>query len=1029
MTAAIYAALQAREITYSNPPASFETTGQRIRLPDRILDTRLATCLDLALLAAACIEQAGLHPLVVLVRDHAFVGVWLGNESFPEPASDEPLRLRKRVDLKEIAVFDPTCVTAHPTQDFERAEAEARRRLEDPDQFACTIDVARARKGRIRPLPERVERGTEPPDSADDATDAADSAPRAPDVTAIVDHDPGAAEVTETAATRLDQWRRKLLDLTLRNRLLNFRETKKTIPLLCPDLPGLEDALAGGATYSVLPKPDELSERNPRDPETQRRRTGDEALAELLAHDLRAGRLRADLTPEELDRRMLELYRAARLGLEEGGASALSLAVGFLSWYEHPSSETPRLAPILLLPLELRRRSVREGFTLHLSDDDARINVTLLEMLRKDHGIAIDGIDPPPEDESGLDVPLILRTVRRAIRDVDRWDVLDAAQIGIFSFAKFLMWRDLSDRADDLMRNALVEHLVHHPDDPFDPGGTFPEPECLDDEYAPTDTFCPLPTDSSQLAAVIAAADGRTFVLEGPPGTGKSQTITNLIAHCLAEGRTVLFVSEKMAALNVVHDRLQKTGLGRHCLELHSNKSQKRAVLGQLEQALDGVSTRAPEEWSREARRLEDLRNELNAYVRALHARHPNGESIFQVTSRLIGLRDVERLDLSWSASDAPDHDRLNELRDVVERLVTAGAEIGDVEAHAWSAARHEEWTPGWAEQVRKSIDVLGATLDDLEAGARAASERLSLPETGWSLRAFERLDALVDLLADAPTIAADMLERPDWDQTRASIGQWIGHGTRRDELRSTLFARFDRGILDLDLADLLHRARRAATSSWPLSWLRRRPARRALRAVATDGRAPAAAAVAEVLEQALALRSEEQVIADARLAARDLLGRVWNEGEPDWIAVGGAVEWCSQVRSLATGTAGIDLDRAAELRGRWARLVTEGRELLGPDGHVGQALGALSVAWKRFTEARAACERLLHLDADRAWGMPNAPDALATTRGRLSAWRERSGTLRDWCAWRRVRTAAIEAGLAPFVDACERGAIRTDEL
>ncbi|MCP3903423.1 MAG: DUF3320 domain-containing protein, partial [Planctomycetes bacterium] len=129
------------------------------------------------------------------------------------------------------------------------------------------------------------------------------------------------------------------------------------------------------------------------------------------------------------------------------------------------------------------------------------------------------------------------------------------------------------------------------------------------------------------------------------------------------------------------------------------------------------------------------------------------------------------------------------------------------------------------------------------------------------------------------------------------------------------------------------------------------------------------------------------------------------------------------------TGTAGIDLDRAAELRGRWARLVTEGRELLGPDGHVGQALGASRLAWKRFIETRAACERLLHLDADRAWGMPNAPDALATTRGRLSAWRERSGTLRDWCAWRRVRTAAIEAGLAPFVDACERGAIRTDDL
>src|SRR5690606_5162285 len=143
----------------------------------------------------------------------------------------------------------------------------------------------------------------------------------------------------------------------------------------------------------------------------------------------------------------------------------------------------------------------------------------------------------------------------------------------------------------------------------------------LDEERPLSGTFCPLPADSSQLAAVFAAADGKSFVLEGPPGTGKSQTITNLIAHCLAEGKSVLFVSEKMAALEVVQSRLQQIGLGGHCLELHSNKAHKRTVIGQLYASLQRIAKQPPESWEREAHRLEGLRRELNEYVRVLHKR------------------------------------------------------------------------------------------------------------------------------------------------------------------------------------------------------------------------------------------------------------------------------------------------------------------------------------------------------------------------------------------------------------------------
>jgi hypothetical protein len=266
---AIYAALQRLEITYINPPASFETQGQRIRFPSQIVESRMGTCLDLAALAAGCLEQAGLHPLLVLVQGHAFVGVWLQEECFGEPAVDEPLRLRKRVDLDEIAVFDPTCITNRPAFDFDGAVRTAKRHLENPDEFLCAIDVRRARKGQIRPLPERVERPKPTSEDTAEATAAA-TAPAAPDIstlqTPLVPLPSPEAVATETPATRLDRWRRRLLDLSLRNRLLNFRETNKTIPLLCPDLPALENALADGVTFQILPRPGDLAEGDPRVP-------------------------------------------------------------------------------------------------------------------------------------------------------------------------------------------------------------------------------------------------------------------------------------------------------------------------------------------------------------------------------------------------------------------------------------------------------------------------------------------------------------------------------------------------------------------------------------------------------------------------------------------------------------------------------------------------------------------------------------------------------------------------------------------
>jgi hypothetical protein len=156
-------------------------------------------------------------------------------------------------------------------------------------------------------------------------------------------------------------------------------------------------------------------------------------------------------------------------------------------------------------------------------------------------------------DEHGVDIAAVLHQFRKSVKNLPRYEVLSTAVIGHFTFLKYLMWRDLSTYAEAFMENPLVSNLVDPHLFPFPKDGSFQKPATLDSAVQPGDAFCPVGVDSSQLAAVIAAGEGKTFVLHGPPGTGKSQTITNIIAHCLALGKTVLFVSEKRVALDVVH--------------------------------------------------------------------------------------------------------------------------------------------------------------------------------------------------------------------------------------------------------------------------------------------------------------------------------------------------------------------------------------------------------------------------------------------------------------------------------------------
>lgn len=1023
ITQAIFKAVQGRGISYCNPPASFEATGQRIRLPDCIADEKLATCLDLTALLAGCLEQAGLFPLVLLTKGHAFVGVWLTEDCFPDCATDDSAQVRKRVDLNEILVFESTVLTSPPPNDFAVAVTAGKRHLADEAAFQCAIDIHRCRKSRVRPLPVRKPDGVPVP--------AEESAPQA-SAERVFDLGKTPAPITpseakETAATRLDKWKRKLLDLTLHNKLVNFKQTKSTIPLLCPNVSALEDALSDGLEFQLLPCPAEFGAETVRSTELHRLRTGTDPLSQLLQSEFESRRLHANLDEDELRTRVTGVYRTARTAMEEGGASALYLALGFLAWYETESSEQRRLAPLVLIPVEVRRHSVQEGFRICQSDEEPRLNITLLELLAQDFDLQLPSMDPIPEDDHGIDLQGIFATFRHAIKDMRRWDVVEEAHVGFFSFTKFLMWRDLEQRTAELLKNKVVDHLVNHPNESFPQDGDFPQETELDTKYRLQETFCPVPADSSQLAAVHTAAADKSFVLFGPPGTGKSQTITNIISHCLATGKSVLFVSEKMAALNVVFTRLSKCGLGPFCLELHSNKTHKRHVIEQLGEALDINGDRPPEDWEREAGRLAVLRSDLNAYVEALHQRRSFGESVFQVTSRLIGLRNVRAIDLGLSSPATISREQADRWHDLIEQMRVAGDEAGPPSSGPWSGCGIEGWSVSLQRELEAELNRLQDSCDRLESHVRQLGPRLSFG-TNWNLRHFDFAERFIRFLCESPRPPASLLDEADWSAAETSINSWVAHGRKRDAARENLYQRYQEQVLTLDVDGLLAEFTRIQASWFLPRFFGARRIRKILKAHLRSQEKLDTGTLTKDLGLAVQVRNEQKQLGDANERATQLLGQYWKEGEADWDAVDRVREWSGRFRGFVQTASGGKPENADNLRKRWIVLICDGHDSLQPTGDLGQAMARYLEDYSEFLKVKQAIESRLTCAAN-VWAAEPKQATLGDMRARLAEWKANISRLRAWCNWRQVRRSCVEAGLQSLIRAYEADGVPTTQL
>lgn len=937
MVSALYTVMARQGITYCLPPQSFEKNGQKIRLPQAILEDKVATCLDTTLLFASAIEQMGLYPIVVMLKEHAFVGVWLKPTSLGSLIIDDAEAIRKRIQLKELLVFETTLVTEASTPAFSSAAVMAEEKLayRQDEEFELMLDVHLARSHQIRPLA----LGDHNYSFKNSCLEKNSALPKvfelefAPADLPDYNEESNLTDIEElTEQNKLNIWQKKLLNLSPTNPLLHCKITQSNLALLCPDPVKLEDALASNVKLSLIAAEKALKTKI--DPELRAFRTGEVLWVQQAQESLKNKQLLVNVPESKLSNQLVVLFRKTKTILEEGGANTLYLAIGFLNWRKKDKADKVYHAPLILLPVKLERASVSSGVKLVAHEDEPRFNTTLLQMLKQDFEISIPSLEGElPTDDSGLDVHEIWNRVRRAVKEVDGFEVVEEVVLGHFSFNKYLMWKDLIDRTDELMKHPLVAYLIDRKM-PAPAGGGFIEPSQLDDLYKPEDFFTPLPLDSSQLAVLAAADKGKSFVIEGPPGTGKSQTITNLIAHLMAKGKTVLFVSEKMAALDVVYRRLEQVGLGRFCLQLHSNKANKKDVLNQLRLSWDGATSDTGADWQVTAKELLRLRNDLNQVVKELYNPGTNGLTPHYAMGVSIQQETLGKLvQLEWPSVEAHDFESYQSLKKLVRQLrIQAGQCSFLFSSESFKTISNPKWDPTWQKAILCEAEILAKSVQQVLEASRLFVKAVNIPfvlnETPESLK---HLYQLVLALKDTSLQNANYAFVDNGMDKIEALEEAIQSLTAYINAKESLHCNCPADIWKIIDGEALAQKWEESSQKWILpAWLEQRAIKQQLKQAGAKGSIimpQDALAIHKLRQHGTALAGLNNLLCDVR---------IWKTEYSNIEELERSTTLARRLRQLS-GKLADTPESFNQIRTALNTLLREGRELLAPDGNIGQ--------------------------------------------------------------------------------------------
>ena len=598
--------------------------------------------------------------------------------------------------------------------------------------------------------------------------------------------------------SKIERWRESLLDLTKRNRLINCPlGGRGALELKHPSPDYVWSTLVlDGGSLTLAYRRDLLVDE---DDEEAGRDEGDilldsevgridEDAPDAFERCLRSPELRedhglVDLPDKKLGNKLYRASVAARTSLTEAGVHSLYAAFGMLRWYEAPESDRALLSPLLLVPVDIKRASADEPWTVSVYEDDVVPNFTLAQLLATQFNLQLPELS---QDTFLEDHREYLQQITELVEHKRRWRVEDRVAIHPFSFQKIAMWQDLGQNRAKISNHSICRAVAG--DDDVDLRGTedaLPSPGELDDMVKPSEVHQILDCDSTQLSAILAVKAGANLVMDGPPGTGKSQTIANMITEALADGKTVLFVSEKAAALEVVKRRLDGRKLGDFCLECHSHKSNKKAVVRELERTLHLEPERYQDQ-SGKLTRLFTLRRTLNAYVRALHKqRSALGISAYRAHGRLSALQPETESRIHLSDVLSVTQEELVAIEAAYTALKARARVFEERRTHPWRGCQISSYSLTAEADLRFHLEELLGAVNDLGPALADLRTLKLVPENV----APEKLPSCLrsaEIAAKYPLVPASWTENGPTETARA-IQRLHALSTKRRELQPSL--------------------------------------------------------------------------------------------------------------------------------------------------------------------------------------------------------------------------------------------------
>lgn len=615
---------------------------------------------------------------------------------------------------------------------------------------------------------------------------------------------------------KLDKWADLLLDTGKRNNLINFKDTRaSTVEVLIPSSDVLFEKVDGTASFEVFdpkiveedddteesyaPKqlqigtPEESSEPEQLQIEVSEKSDASGGKAAFLAQY--SGKIKRQ--------NQILLYNAAtnpltavknidkkaREFIEETGVNVAYMAFGFVHWKESAASNYVFRAPILLVPIQLEQASAVEPYFIKSAEDDIIVNPTFSYKMDAEHGVKL-----PEYNDEGLTA--YLEKVKRLVAKL-QWTVTAECKIGIFSFLKINMYRDLKDNAKAILANQNVRQLLGEP--------TSTE-KLYGDEGTAGSVIDPLielhsvvDADSSQIEAIEMAKSGKSFVLQGPPGTGKSQTITNIIAECLSDGKKVLFVSEKLAALNVVYDKLKQAGLAEFCLQLHSHKANKKDVIADICHTLRAGKSAVSSKADAEIAIKKKAQHQLDAYAVELHKLHPVIEkSLYQLYESYAAFRSTPDVEFPISQLASKGESYLIETAALLEQYTDYIPSIGyDYRKNPWYGYINQDTSYQSKNEVKGDLSAVSQFLQVLIPLQQEISEKYKIQCT--SVEDAQLWNSFFGFAATSKLITPSLLDRERFDAVNSALHKLQAQSADILAARSVLSAVFDDDIYKLD--------------------------------------------------------------------------------------------------------------------------------------------------------------------------------------------------------------------------------------